>query len=177
MSNDALLYTMSTVAAALGSAMALLAAFALYRLQSLSNQMQLDAEHLADTIGNFGGEEAKDRLTWLAASEDWDAYLPEMDRVRSLRADSDIGRLGRAWMGRLHANNRRRRSIGRALTVALGLTAAVMTGALGALAASETLRGCARVPWLGVAGFVICLTSYLVLIWLTLSKPPMQTVT
>jgi hypothetical protein len=49
---NALLYTFSTIAQALGGAIALLSAFVLYRLQSLDALMWQDSDDLSDAIPN-----------------------------------------------------------------------------------------------------------------------------
>ena len=107
---------------------------------------------------------------------DWREYfrLMQQAHARYTHPERDIDVTVRALMRRLRANHHRARHLLVALWVALALTALVMTGALVALAASDRLRptSCLAVtaPWLGVAGFVACLISYLVLIRLALRR-------
>lgn len=170
--SNAFFYTMATVAASLGSAMALLAAFTLYRLTSISVDMSADALRVADGIGGV------DRGPMLFASSlgDWDNYfrLVQTAFARYEHPERDIDVTVRAMMQRLRDHARRAHRLLRALWVALSLTAVVMTGAVVALAAADRLQRCSSlgtvVPWLGVLGFVTCLISYLVLIWLALSR-------
>jgi hypothetical protein len=166
MPNEPLLYTMSTIAAALGSAMPLLAAFALYRLQALSTYLQTDSMYLNDQLGGYGTPDDKERLVLLAASENWKEYLPEIKRVRELRPNADIGASSRARMARLPRHYEARCDVLVALWIALALTGTVLTGAVAALADSDNLSGC--VAWLGSGGLILCLLSYLRLIYVSL---------
>jgi hypothetical protein len=169
MPDNALLYTMTTIAESLGSAMALLAAFALYRLQSLSRQMEEDSRQVAEAIGGFATPEERERLAQLRAAEDWQQFITLMVEVRN-KLQGDPGINPRLWMARLPRDYQTRRAILAALSVALILTAIVMTGALFALARSNDLPADSCLPALGVVGFVLCLASYLVLIWFALGR-------
>lgn len=177
--------TMATVSASLGSAIALLAAFALYRLQGLATQLQSDTVHVKDTIGGMGdpaqAPRNREALTQLAATADWRGFVKCMDRVlAALPPGSDIGADGRAWVDRVRASYRQRRDLLIVLCVALVLTAAVMTGALLAIANADVLERAemlrpqadfaARYPRLAVHGFACCLGSYLVLVWAALRR-------
>lgn len=171
--NNALLYTMTTVAESLGSAMALLAAFALYRLQSISNEMVADSSNVADAIGLRRTPPDRERLTLLASASDWEQFLALMSELRRSLVQDSVDVAVRARMDRLPISYRHRRQIVTALCVALALTAVVMTGALTVLAAASHLPAdscLGAAPWAGVVGFVLCLVSYLVLIWFALGK-------
>jgi hypothetical protein len=169
-SQRSLLYTMTTIAESLGSAMALLAAFALYRLQALSSYLQTDSMHLNDTAKQFCTPKDLERLTWLAASENWKEYLFEIKRVHDGRpANWDIGPSMRARLVRLPFHYETYCDVSLALWVALALTAIVITGAVVTLADSDCLSG--RVAWFGVIGLILCLLSYLRLIYVSLKSP------
>jgi len=158
-------YTMATVAGSLGSAMALLAAFALYRLTAIAGEMQFDSLRIAE---GMGGED-RGPMLFSASIGDWPRYLALMDRAhgRYSNPERDIDITVQALMVRLPANLRRSRMLFASLWIALALTAIVMTGAVTALAAADRLQCFASTaPWAAVAGFVACLISYLVLIWL-----------
>jgi hypothetical protein len=174
--SNTLLYTMSTVAESLGSAMALLAAFALYRLQSISSQMQDDASKIVDSTGRWpdGPQSQKNFEYWtlLAGAENWGRLLPLIDEVRRQRGENEIDAPVRARINRLHTNYERGIAVRCWLWVALILTAVVMAGSVLALAHPDYLarHPCLDVPKLGAHGFCLCLVSYVGLIWQSLGS-------
>jgi hypothetical protein len=162
MPSHALVDTLSALIAALGSAITLLSAFALYRLQTLTGELDADALRINDTVGGWADEKGKDKLIILAGARRWSEYLKQLKTVRKLRGDEAAGVNGRTWMARLETNCNARRDLLVGLWVALGLTGLVMAAGLAALAGVEPI---ACLPaWPAVLGFLLCLVSYYALI-------------
>jgi hypothetical protein len=151
--------------------MALLAAFALYRLQALTKILDEDAMHLNDAFSEiFGANDADIKnFVSLAAQQNWKKYVPEIDRVRRRRPDiSGLDARAQARMVRLPLHFRQLRCVFGALSIALVLTAIVIIGAVMALADSNSLS--AHIAWDGVWGLIACLVSYVGLIITSLAR-------
>jgi hypothetical protein len=170
--SNAFFYTMATIAASLGSAMALLAAFALYRLTAIASEIQYDSRRIAEGIG---GADCGPML-FSASMGNWTRYLTLMNQAhaRYNNPERNIDLTVQALIQRLRGNLLRSRRLLIALWVALILTGVVMTSAVVGLASADHLQPASRLglgaPWLGVLGFVACLISYLVLIRLALRR-------
>jgi hypothetical protein len=161
--DTALYYTYSTIAQSLAAAMALLAAFAMFRMNAIG------AECLHSAVAMEGDTGGGSGVRVLAISSDWSGVRKEIEeRVKGqtyqYRKDEMLSRLDR--IDQLLTANRR---IVTALWVSLGLTALVVALSVGVLAnvpvisASEHARS-----WLN-AGIGATVASLLTYIWLVIA--------
>jgi hypothetical protein len=160
---NALFYTFSTIAQALAGAITLLAAFVLYRLQSLRAEIADDSEHISGTYS-------------VAASR-YDANIAEQIRLlyregrhaevlafRSATPPSPEIYAAELEQIRLRANLDRYSKLLRAFTMSLALTVGLIAASVIALALSPKLleTSCRAIIALGVgvAWFCLCLLTY-----------------
>jgi hypothetical protein len=158
--DTALYYTFSTIAQALAAAMAILAAFAMYRLQGIDDESR-DASILIE--GLTGGGDYLRRYSYLSqwtkcleiASARIEAWHANKDEVFAIRDQLRQLRLAAA-------------AIRRALWPALGATAVVMAGSVVVLTYVPAIcraGGAQQALCSGVVGFAACLLLYGRLIW------------
>lgn len=157
----ALYYTFSTIAQALAAAMALLAAFALYRLKAI------DDECLNSSLVMESDTGGATTVRIPAIAGDWGAVRREVQgRLDRHQGDPNLRESVVARLDRLDQLVAAHRSLRRALWVSLVVTAVMVGGSIAVLAyvpvivctgyAEPTLLG-------GVLGTAICLASY---VWL-----------
>lgn len=173
-SDSALLYTMTTIAETLGGAIALMAAFALYRLQSLAGELNSGATYIADVVGKVRPKLPTDeeQLMSLATTGDYGGFVALMDEimdeVTKAKHSTYFRPLTHSWRTRVRLAHVLRPKVQEALWLSLIVTGIVMTFAIATLAAFNGLQVClcvvAVIKWLGVAGFVGCLATYFNLI-------------
>src|SRR5271155_5426894 len=77
---NALLYTFSTIAQALGGAFGFLSAFVLYRFQSLNRAMEKDAIPLRGMLDELDGPGAHDRFEVVLAKSQFSEIVAWIDR-------------------------------------------------------------------------------------------------
>jgi hypothetical protein len=161
--DTALYYTFSTIAQALAAAMALLAAFAMYRLNAIEAECMGGAEVVDRIMG--GGLDLRRHF----AVFEWSKFLA------ALKASSGSGSpISVAMTSRIERLQAASKRIKLALWVSLALTALVMGGSVAALAYVPVIcsTGNARTALgFGVALFVVCLLAYGWLIFESLRVP------
>jgi hypothetical protein len=157
--DNALYYTFSTIAQALAAAMALLAAFAMYRLKAIDDE----SAGAAVMIESLTGGGAPIRQHSLLSK--WTKALEAIDRRI---AEAKPGPEALALREQLADLRKAAGDVRRALWLALTATAIVMTGSVWALAYVPTLVklgwGPSALGW-GVVGFGACLLIYCWLVW------------
>jgi hypothetical protein len=172
--DSALLYTFSTIAQALGGAIALLAAFALYRLQMLRIEMRADEESFLKT------QFAKDREPWTAlrkhaATENHVAFVAVLTENYTEDEIRTLGLVDEATVLRLKRDVRHQERITRWLYASLIASALTILGSVIVLALVDALqsRAClhAVVMISGPALLAACLFLYLRLITISLEMP------
>jgi hypothetical protein len=162
-----LFYTFSTIAQTLAGAMALLAAFLLYRLQSLNSEIESNASRIEGSLSGIHGYHTREllygeqyvALLELAAKTDFPANHFQADAERA----------------RLPALLARHQTLLRSFRVALYLTAGLITMSVLALIATPYIEQsrCLVVGSLGLGAvwFVACMISYVVVLRNALAKP------
>jgi hypothetical protein len=156
---NALYYTFSTIAQALAAAIALLAAFAMYRLKGIDDESSGAAIMIESATG--GGAP----LRQYSLVSHWSKCVEAADRrILDARAGPEVVALRNQLVQlRIAA-----RGVRRAMWIALAATAVVMAGSVEVLAYVPALvqTGLARkaLGW-GVFGFAACLLTYCWLIW------------
>lgn len=161
-----LLYLFTTIAQCLAGAIALLAAFALYRLQSINSAMTALCELLEHMFARVSAYVEVTKLQTLRAEGRYEEFII----VRAELAASWENATGRtlpekpnseAQASRLSAIIAEHRQIKTALNQALIATGIVMTGSIAALPFVHRLACPPETAWLvaiiGVIGFVGCL--------------------
>jgi hypothetical protein len=156
---SALYYTFSTIAQALAAAMAILAAFAMYRLNAIDVESSGAANMIeSETGGGVFLRQHSYVSHWKKCIDAADRRISEVGATPELLALRD-----QLWQLRIAA-----RTIRIALWIAVTATALVMAGSVAALAyvpsicragLAQSVLGC------GVFGFAACLVAYGWLIW------------
>ena len=153
--SNALYYTFSTIAQTLAGAMALLAAFLLYRLQVLNRAIEEDAERISEALVPYHGRahemfRGQEYVELLRAAES--GYFPQGNPpVQAERA-------------RLTMFLRTKKTVLKHFKVALYLTAGLITFSIVALVATPQISSVAvsyAILAFGVLGFVACMLSYI----------------
>jgi hypothetical protein len=156
---NALLYTFTTIAQALGGTFALLAAFILYRFQTLNDLMALDAGELMPIVSH---DENKKALHTQFANE---ARFLEM--IRALRAELRGSDPPSAFV-RLQNCAARRHAIGLYFSISAWMTGLVMIGSVVCIGFAQFLRSNNTAAWsalvAGWLGFSACIVLYGVVI-------------
>jgi hypothetical protein len=155
---NALYYTFSTIAQALAAAMALLAAFAMYRLKGIDEE----SAGAASVIESITGGGVALRQHYLLGH--WKKCMKAADERIEIAPLREVLTL-RTQLLQLRLAARGTRM---ALWGALGATAVVMAGSVAALAYVPEIcgTGFARpVLTAGVFGFGVCLAAYTWLVW------------
>jgi hypothetical protein len=151
---NALFYTFSTIAQALAAAMAILAAFAMYRLKGIDDESSGAAITIESQTG--GG----DYLRRYSLVSRWNKCLEAADRRI---AETGSGAEVIALREQLRQLRTASGTIRRALWSALAATAVVMTGSVAALAYVPAICRATLAPQAlqcGVVGFAVCLAAY-----------------
>jgi hypothetical protein len=156
---NALLYTFTTIAQALGGTFALLAAFVLYRFQTLNDVMALDAAELVHIVSHDGTK--KDLHTQFAN----EARFQEM--IRALQAELRESNAPAAF-NRLQNSAARRQNIGWYFSISAWMTGLVMIGSVVCIGFAQFLCLNDAAAWSALAagwvGFSACIALYGVLI-------------
>ena len=154
--SNALFYTFSTIAQTLAGAMALLAAFLLYRLQTLNGTIERDAERISLAIEGLHGRARQffddGQYKELLAAAAQVAFPPG-----HYRAETERTRLPRL-LGK-------KTRLVRDFQVALYLTAGLITFSVLALILTPYAANrawCVTVMFvIGIVGFALCMASYI----------------
>ena len=159
--DTALYYTFSTIAQALAAAMALLAAFAMYRLSAISAECFNSAVAMeAETGGGIN-------VRVLATASNWAGVHDEIERRVRQHGYQHLQDEMRARLTRIQRLRNAHRRVLTALLVSLGLTAVVIATSIGVLAyvpricASGNAQGTLNV---GITATAACLLGYLWLV-------------
>jgi hypothetical protein len=166
---NSILYTFSTIAQALGGAFALLSAFVLFRFQSLDASMLNSSVALRSIWKTPADLDSYDTLRGLSV---W----PSLNKA----IDAQIGRMTAAnekptfevtaAKARLRAGESKQSYLTWTFWLAVSLTFLVMAGSVSvipyahAIAEADSLAFVHMLKLLGVAAFVLCMLSYVVLI-------------
>jgi hypothetical protein len=161
---NALFYTFSTIAQALAAAMALLSAFALYRLQSIDSECQGLALTLeAETSGGA-------TIQALAYRSDWAGVLGDYRQRVTTRIPNPA-----PHVVDLAARIERRipaiRRIKIALWISLAVTAVVIAGSVIVLALVPVICAARAVLCAGIVATLVCLSTYLWLVFECFREP------
>ena len=168
MTETALYYTFSTMAQTLAAAIAILGAFALYRLQAMNAEIAERSSTIAQITAGTHGRAVRELHVHgrfdevLESTEDFDPS-----------ATVELNYQVSAARVRLATLLAQRRSLRRYLSVAFWLSAGLLTSSLLVLAAAPkiaSVRGApAAAAAVGIAWFVLCIGTYAKLIWSALA--------
>jgi hypothetical protein len=162
-----LYYTFSTIAQSLAGAVALIAAFLLYRLQSMNAAMEACANKV---IPYYSRPETRVHLDDLHVRADYDAIGEVFGTL--LPADLEQGEVGFARR-RLIVLVASRRALSRIFVVSLILTVGLIAASVLVLAITPTIcrdqRAVRVVLTVGVSWLIVCLTSFAILVRKALS--------
>ena len=169
---NGLLYLFTTIAQCLAGAIALLAAFALYRMQSIAGAMATYCEFLIAEFRHIGRYNDVSELQGLQTEGRYDDFIAAHTRLSAATQSSGlhapIDPRVAVWLDRLRANLAGHKTINAALWRALIATGLVMTGSIIATPAAHLIAYRPFPGWCavaaGVLGFCICLWLYYALI-------------
>jgi hypothetical protein len=163
----ALLYTFSTIPQTLASALGVLAAFVLFRLQSIHQTLWDDARELVNPFGANQWIAGDVNLTFadLMGTQKYDSLLAELKRRYATGQPPPPGSAQELSYKRFTANLLSRYQIRNALRVAFIATAVVIVGSVFELALAQVII---RIPHcvgylllaLGLAALALCLRLY-----------------
>jgi hypothetical protein len=183
---NALLYTFSTVAQALGGMFALLAAFVLYRSQSLESMMGSDSRLLMTMWASSQSNEENLHHELAGQGRFREVY----ENIKAAVADLPVthtpyqpyGSHGQEPFNRLGRMIEVQENLTRYFIRAAWLTGATILGSVAAIPFAQILRChhiiAAEVLFVGIAAFAACIWSYWVVISAALGlgkKKPVQT--
>jgi hypothetical protein len=158
---NALLYTFSTIAQALGGAFALLAAFALYRFQSLGPMMSLDSTQIRGELSR-GGANFERYDTFLVQGK-YAQLVNEIDAIRKL-TQPKISASVEDFILRMKGNAHLQTVLAKAFRRAAYTTGAVMFYSVAAIPFAHIVACVDVLSWLllimGVGGFLACLHMF-----------------
>jgi len=163
---NALLYTFSTIAQALGGAIALLSAFVLYRMQSLDPLMWQDSALLSHLAS---GPEAHILLEQRRAQGAWTDILKDAKKVAEDRTHDNwpapYGPPGEAPFLRFAATIIRHQAISARFKTSAWVTGAVMLGSVALIPFAHSLAPYCVLAWIvavpvGAGSFGLCLWLY-----------------
>jgi hypothetical protein len=157
--DNALYYTFSTIAQALAAAMALLAAFAMFRLKAIDDECLGAAKTIDSMTG--GGMELRQHYS----VSDWTKFVEEVDR-RVTDAGRNVPTVTAA-LERIDRLMQAEKAIRSELWLSLILTAIVMGSSVAALALVPLIVNVGVAPLilgLGVVAFGVCLWAYVRLV-------------
>jgi hypothetical protein len=163
---NALLYTFSTIAQALGGMFALLAAFVLYRFQSLGSMMDGDAKLLEDVYTGRGTEQ--DRHHELRGQG---RYREVYDNIEALVATFPAGTRqrygshGKAPFDRLRRAVEIRENLQKWFILAAWLTGLTMIGSVALIPLAQVLRWRYVVAVIVLAGGVLAFAGCIWVYW------------
>jgi hypothetical protein len=162
---NALLYTFSTIAQALGGMFALLAAFVLFRFQSLEAEMISDSDRLqnaftSDQLSQYN--EFRGERQYRAA---WNMVKAVADEAKSRNQHQPYGpTAGPEQYDRWNGNIARHARISRWFLAAAVLTGDVIVASVAMLPFAQLLRyhpiGASSVLAIGVISFAACVVLY-----------------
>lgn len=158
--DTALYYTFSTLAQALASAMALLSAFALYRLSAINDECVKLATLLE---GDTGGGTTVAAMAYVG---NWAGVVAEIKR--RLQSGTGDANVVSARCSRIDLLISAHRAVQNALWFSLGLTAVVVAAAITVLAKTPCITVSGNAPialYAGIAATVACLASYIYLVF------------
>jgi hypothetical protein len=162
-----LLYLFTTIAQCLAGAIALLAAFALYRLQAVNATMSDLCELLKEVFGRAGGPGDMAKLEATRAEGRYDEFIDMgANLVKAWGSNAPGAKFpsepfSEAQLTRLRANMHQHKRVRAALVGALIATGIVMTGWIVALPFVHQMACQPDTAWtmasVGVVGFAACL--------------------
>jgi hypothetical protein len=165
--DTSLYYTFSTIAQALAGAVALIAAFLLYRLQSMGAAMEVCANKV---IQYYVRPETRVRLDDLHVRGDYDAIGEVFETP--LPADLELGEVGFA-RHRLIILVASRRALSRLFIASLILTVGLIAASVVVLGLTPTISSDQRTVHIvltaGISWFIVCLTTFAILVRKALS--------
>jgi len=154
--SNALYYTFSTIAQTLAGAMALLAAFLLYRLQVLNRAIDSDAERISSALKPYHG-----RADEMLRSQEYVALLRAAEKGYFPQGNPPVQQERERLTRLLHT----KKSLMRRFKIALYLTAGLITFSIVALVATPQIMSSLALTYtifaLGLLGFVACMLSYI----------------
>jgi hypothetical protein len=157
---NALLYTFSTIAQALGGAFALLAAFVLYRFQSLSNTMPNDAAQVRGGLTRSGRNFTL--YDTLRVEGKYPELIVEIDTI--MEHDPGLSADEKALIGRMKRSVQLQTALEKSFRRGAFATAAVMAFSVAAIPIAPFVycMPCfsALLLIVGVSGFLACLYLY-----------------
>ena len=152
--SNALYYTFSTIAQTLAGAMALLAAFLLYRLQTLNQSIEKDAERISIALAPYHG-----RAHEMLRGREYNELLKAAEYIPQGQARPE------AESARLSTLLRTKQNLLRRFKIALYLTASLITLSIAVLVATPYLSTFQLAVYTvfasGLIGFVACIVSYI----------------
>jgi hypothetical protein len=165
---SALYYTFSTIAQTLAAAIAVLGAFALYRLQSMNAELSERSSTLAKAPAGARGHGVREMHVHgryeevLESIEDFDPG-----------ATAEFNYQVTAARERLSTLLRQRRSMRRYLNIAFWVSAGLLTSSLIMIATAPKIATMPHAPAIaltvGIVWFVVCIGTYAKLIWSSLT--------
>ncbi len=158
---NAILYTFSTIAQALGGAFALLAAFVLYRFQSLGPMIAFDSAQVRGELSRGGANfEVYDTLL---VQGKYAQLIDEIDAIRK-RTQPKISASVEELILRMKGNARLQTTLTMAFRRAAFTTGAVMFYSVAAIPFAHVVYCVDVLSWLllimGVGGFLACLHMF-----------------
>jgi hypothetical protein len=170
---NSILYTFSTIAQALGGAFALLSAFVLFRFQSLDASMLNASTGLRSIWKTPADLETYDTLrglsVWPSLNKAIDAQISRMAAANEKPSFEVM-----ATKTRLRAGQSLRSVLTWTFWVAVSLTFLVMAGAVAVIPYAHEIAETRSLRWIhalnlaGVAGFGLCMVSYMFVIYVAL---------
>jgi hypothetical protein len=170
---NALLYTFSTIAQALGGAFALLAAFVLYRFQSLGPMMVHDSAEIRGCLSRGGGD-----LTLFDSMRlrgNWRGLVLVIDSIMETD-EPGISSAEGELIFRMKMSLELQILLEQLFRFGAFMTAATMAYSVAAIPFAHLIYAVSWLSWLmlvcGVAGFLACLHAYWNIIKAALYSPP-----
>jgi hypothetical protein len=172
---NALLYTLTTIAQSVAAAFGLLAAFVLFRLQSLDQGLWQDT---SDLIGDYFNEDEKARLQTLRSQKQYGPFLEALAtalvRWRQYMATQGVPEVQTPWsdgdtrIGNVRWSVEASRIIKRRLWQALWPTVVTVFCTTAAIPTAHLICQSAPLSWfslaIALAMFLVCLGMYVSLI-------------
>ena len=159
--DSALYYTFSTIAQTLAAAVALLAAFVLYRLQTLNSEIEERSDRV---LQHYGGDDRR-VLEKLHVGGRFDEVLSYSKRMEPKGTATEVVDRARPRLAELLGI---KRGMLRWFRLSLVLTLGLIALSVGVLAATPAILDHEDAPLLvlrvGVGYFVLCLASYALLL-------------
>jgi hypothetical protein len=167
---NGLLYLFTTIAQCLAGAIALLAAFALYRMQSLAKEMAGLCQLLGIPFNRLSlNREDPTKLEQLRTQGRFGEFITKRQQLVMAWNQSQPNpypddESSRSQMARVLEGIEEHAAIQKALRLALIVTGIVMTGSVAATPIAHVIKCYPCIAWglvcFGIAGFVLCLGLY-----------------